>query len=170
MNATPKRNSIFYARNQESSAWKKDLHHGNTYKPPLQRSTVEKKCVKQSITRQQWISEAAYYKAEAREFTAGQELNDWLEAEKDFIEMVITTYLSVFEEDGGITKANLQQLAKAIGVETPEGFSNKNQLIRAIQKERGQRPCFRSESNILCDDEDCIWKTECQKLIAVWMR
>jgi len=32
----------------------------------------------------QCIATAAYYKAEARGFTPGQELNDWLEAEAEF--------------------------------------------------------------------------------------
>jgi hypothetical protein len=30
------------------------------------------------------IAESAYYKAQARGFVAGYDLNDWLEAERDF--------------------------------------------------------------------------------------
>ena len=30
------------------------------------------------------ISELAYYKAEARDFESGYELNDWLEAEQEY--------------------------------------------------------------------------------------
>ncbi len=130
----------------------------------------EKECAKQSKIWHQWISEAAYYKVEARAFAAGRELNDWLAAEKDYTEMLITAYLSVFEEDGGMTKANLQQLAKVIGVEIPEGISNKTELMRTIQLQAKQRPCFRSDNYMSCEDKDCKWRTECKKLVAVWMR
>ncbi|MDD4904630.1 MAG: DUF2934 domain-containing protein [Methylobacter tundripaludum] len=140
------------------------------YGQALRMPNFEKECAEQSITRHQWISEAAYYKAEARAFEAGRELNDWLAAEKDYTEMLITAYLSVFEEDGGMTKANLQQLAKAIGVENPEGISNKTGLMRVIQNASQQRPCFRSDNYMSCEDKDCIWRTECLKLVAVWMR
>lgn len=34
--------------------------------------------------RDEYISTAAYYKAEARAFAAGQEMDDWLEAEAEF--------------------------------------------------------------------------------------
>ena len=34
--------------------------------------------------RDEYISTAAYYKAEARAFAAGQEMDDWLEAETEF--------------------------------------------------------------------------------------
>lgn len=31
------------------------------------------------------VAELAYYKAESREFEPGHELDDWLEAERDFL-------------------------------------------------------------------------------------
>ncbi len=34
--------------------------------------------------RDEYISTAAFYKAEARAFAAGQEMDDWLEAEAEF--------------------------------------------------------------------------------------
>lgn len=84
--------------------------------------------------------------------------------------MLITAYLSLFEEDWGITKANLKQLAKAIGVENPEEITQLTELVQAIQLQVKQRPCFRSDNFMLCQDKDCKWRTECQKLVAVWMR
>jgi hypothetical protein len=37
-----------------------------------------------SAARQQWIAEAAYYKARARGFEPGYEESDWLEAEQEY--------------------------------------------------------------------------------------
>jgi hypothetical protein len=37
--------------------------------------------------RLEWIAKRAYYKAEARAFVPGLEIDDWLEAEADFEEM-----------------------------------------------------------------------------------
>jgi hypothetical protein len=47
--------------------------------------------------------------------------------------MLVTAYLSLFEEDGGITKANLKQLAKVMGVENPENITQPTELVRVIQ-------------------------------------
>lgn len=37
----------------------------------------------------QWIAESAYYKALARNFTPNREQEDWLEAKKDYEEMLL---------------------------------------------------------------------------------
>ncbi|MGZ8160528.1 MAG: DUF2934 domain-containing protein [Methylobacter sp.] len=39
---------------------------------------------------QQWIAESAYYKALARNFTANLDLDDWLEAKKDYEALQLT--------------------------------------------------------------------------------
>ena len=124
----------------------------------------------ESKSRQEWISVAAYYKAEARGFEPGKELDDWLEAEKDYSAILISLYLSVSKEDGGMTIAGLQQLAKSIGVQNPEGMSLEIELIRAVQNITQHRPCFRSEIRMLCGGVGCEWRAECRKLIAVWCR
>ena len=49
--------------------------------------------------RHQWISVAAYYKALARGFAPGLELDDWLDAEKDYAETVINLYIAILEEE-----------------------------------------------------------------------
>ena len=66
----------------------------------------------ESISRQHWISVAAYYKAKVREFVPGKELNDWLEAEKDYSKKLVALYLSMSNENGGMTISGLQQIAK----------------------------------------------------------
>ena len=124
----------------------------------------------ESISRQHWISVAAYYKAKARKFEPGKALNDWLEAEKEYSAMLVRVYLSVSKEDGGITIDGLQQLAKSIGVQNPECISLKIELIQAIQNISQHRPCFRSETHMLCGGVGCEWRAECRRMIAIWCR
>jgi hypothetical protein len=122
----------------------------------------------ESTSRHHWISVAAYYKAKARKLEPGKELNDWLEAEKDYSVMLVRLYLSASREDGGMTIVGLQQLAKSIGVQNPECISLKIELIQAIQNISQHRPCFRSETRMLCGGVGCEWRAECRRLIAVW--
>jgi len=124
----------------------------------------------ESVIRHRWISEAAYYKAEARSFASGRELDDWLTAENEYVKMEIALYLSMAEEDGGMTIQGLQKLAKSIGVENPENIKMKIELIHSIQKATLDRPCFRSVSSMDCHGEDCQWRVECKQLIAEWCR
>ena len=123
-----------------------------------------------SIPRQHWISVAAHYKAKARKLKLGKKMNHWLDFENDFSAMLIAKYLSVSNEDGGITIAGLQLLAKSIGVQNSEGMDLEIELIQAIQNIRQHRPCFRSETRMLCRGMGCEWKAECKRMIAVWCR
>jgi hypothetical protein len=117
----------------------------------------------------QWISEAAYYKAEARGFTPGLELDDWLAAENDYVKLQIAQHLVIAKEDGGVTILGLQELARSVGVENPECINQKTELIRTIQNAVGGRPCFHESSGSACPEiVDCQWKFECKKLIAAW--
>ena len=125
----------------------------------------------ESKTRHLWISVAAYYKAQARGFAPGLELDDWLAAEKDYVEMLIASYLSIVEEDGAMTIVSLRQLAKAIGVQNPEHLNLKVDLIRAIQDKSRSHPCFQLDPSDLCNEiAGCQWKAECRKIIAEWKR
>jgi len=99
----------------------------------------------ESITRHQWISEAAYYKAEARGFYPGHALLDWLEAEKDFSVRLVSLYIATLQEDGVLTLVSLQKLAEAIGVHDPQSLGSETALIHAIQIACRQHPCFRVE-------------------------
>ena len=125
----------------------------------------------ESKTRHQWISVAAYYKAQARGFVPGLELDDWFAAEKDYIEMLIAFYLSIVEEDGAMTIESLRQLAKAIGLQNPERLNLKVDIIRAIQDKSRTNPCFQFDPSNLCNEiASCQWKAECRKIIAEWKR
>jgi hypothetical protein len=53
--------------------------------------------------RQQWISVAAYFKAEQRGFRVGKELDDWLEAECEYIQFQVELFVLLTKEDGGMT-------------------------------------------------------------------
>lgn len=124
----------------------------------------------ENVTPHQWISEAAYFKAEARYFAPGRELNDWLAAENDYVKMQIACYLSMVDEDGAMSIIGLQQLAKSVGVENPESINLKIELIQSIQNVTHHRPCFRTDPDRICHEKDCKWKAECHKLIAEWLR
>ena len=121
--------------------------------------------------RHKWISVAAYYKSEKRGFIPGFEEVDWLAAEKDYFEMLIAAYLDIVEEDGAMTIVSLQKLAKEIGVLNPKHLNTKVALIRAIQESTRTHGCFRFDPSDLCNEvDDCQWKKECRKLIAIWKR
>jgi Protein of unknown function (DUF2934) len=124
-----------------------------------------------NVNRQQWISEAAYYKAKARGFTPGHDASDWLDAEQEYIATLVDLLLSACKEDGEITITGLRQLAKAIGIAKPEKIDSKTKLIRLIQTASHQHPCFRSTFGELCENlAACQWSSECQKLVAEWHR
>ena len=122
------------------------------------------------VTRHQWISVAAYYQAEARNFAPGRALDDWLAAENDYIKMQISYFLSKTDEDGVMTTVGLQQLAKIVGVQNADRIDLNIELIQAIQNTTHQRPCFRSDPGMICVEDECEWKAECKKLIAEWRR
>jgi len=117
----------------------------------------------------QWVSEAAYYKALNRNFESGLELDDWLFAEHDFFNMLITRYLIISTEDGGMSIKGLRRLAKSIGIESSETYTQKDELIRAIQIIMRHEPCFNNHlSNHCHPNEFCLWRAECNKMIAQW--
>ena len=118
----------------------------------------------------QWISAAAYHKAEHRGFKPGKELDDWLEAEFEYIQFQVKLFLLRFEEDGGMSIVELQHLATAVGIAHSEQIKSEKELVRLIQKASQHRACFRSEKRLNCEEAKCPWKAECQKLIAQWMR
>ena len=122
------------------------------------------------LNRQLWISEAAYFLAEARGFELNQALDNWLEAEIAFNEMLIAAYLARLEEDyEPISTISLKQLAVLIGgVENPDKLNSKVKLVHAIQNSIKHRPCFRSMDPKLCEELECQWKSECRRLTAAW--
>ena len=124
---------------------------------------------KKVINRHQWISEAAYFLAEAKSFKIDKTLDNWLEAELAYSEMMIATYLARQKEDNEpINIVGLQQLAASLGIENPEKLISKAKLIHAIQDSMKHRPCFRELDINLCQELECQWKSECRKLTAAW--
>jgi len=122
--------------------------------------------------RQQWISVAAYFKAEATDFDPKKDLNNWLEAEIEYNELQIQSFILRCQEDGGISINSLGSLAAAMGVCNAMQIRDKAQLIREIQKATHHRPCFQTTYQKPCKDAayKCPWIKECQKLIAIWYR
>jgi len=116
-----------------------------------------------------WISEASYFLAEARGFVPDKALEDWLEAEISYSEMLIAAYLAGLEEDNeSVSTFGLQQLAASIGVENPDKLISKAKLVQAIQNYIKHRSCFRREDINSCQELECQWKSECRKLTAAW--
>jgi len=142
--------------------------------PPQKPKFSLAKSLKQQIDshfRQQWIANAAYYKAEARGFSPGYDQTDWLAAEQEYNEMLVEKFLVDSREDGSMTITGLRQLAKAIGITKLEKTDSKLESIRLIQAASKHRPCFRTKPGEICGyQEGCQWKTECQKLVAEWWR
>ena len=120
------------------------------------------------LERHSWISVAAYYKAQHRGGLPGKELDDWLEAELDYLEMKIKSFILRCREDGAMTVIDLRKLAYSIGVQSPELINYEFELIREIQKVCRHRPCFQSNRRMICEEVDCEWASKCRKLIAVW--
>lgn len=120
--------------------------------------------------RHQWVSVAAYFSAEHRGFKPGMELDDWLEAEFEYIQFQVKLFLLQCEEDGEMSITELQHLASAVGVAHSEQISSEEKLVRLIQNASQHRACFRSEKRLNCEEPKCPWQVECQKLIAQWMR
>lgn len=118
----------------------------------------------------QWVSVAAYYKAEARNFEPGKEVEDWIAAETEYTQFIIRDFLICCEEDGGITTAELQELGRKLGIDHPDHLNTEIRLIREIQKISHHRPCFQSRIRADCEEDDCQWRSECQKLIAFWIQ
>ncbi|MSP28854.1 MAG: DUF2934 domain-containing protein [Methylococcales bacterium] len=123
-----------------------------------------------NLNRQQWVSEAAYYKALARGFEPHKELDDWLAAEDDYLTMLVELQLHVLEEDGTVSTMGLQQIAASLGVENSARMRSEFDLIQAIQEATHHRPCFQLEGKTFCEEKDCLWKVKCRKLVAMWCR
>ena len=53
-----------------------------------------------------------------------------------------------------------------------DGYSNhppQASAIRAIQRQRGEEPCFSTDKRYDCTKQ-CEWRNNCIKLRAVWLR
>lgn len=68
-----------------------------------------------------------------------------------------------------MTLESLQHLAGQIGLHQHVHNTSPRLLIRAIQKQRGEEPCYSTDQRYSCN-EICEWRESCQKLRAVWLR
>ena len=64
----------------------------------------------------------------------------------------------------------LKQIASDAGVTHAYDLNSNTELIRAIQQARQDTPCYLSDKRFDCVATDCEWKSNCQKLVAVWAR
>lgn len=149
------------------------MHYLTSFNPGLVKLFMLRAFIKNLNRkyRQQWISEAAYYKAEARGFAPNKELDDWLAAEREYLTMLIDLQLNVLQEDGTVSIMGLRQIAESLGIENPEKMRSEAELIRAIQEASHRRPCFQVGNTKTCEEAaECQWKEKCLRLVAIWHR
>lgn len=52
----------------------------------------------------------------------------------------------------------------------PDVLTLSRQSVLALQKSRGQTPCFQTEERYFCQRNDCEWRGQCRGLLAAWRR
>ena len=109
-------------------------------------------------------------KFEKEEITGQNHLDESDQDDIDPSDDLIKSFLLRSIEDGGFTTASLQELAHLIGVNNSKLIHSDMDLVRAIQKAVKHRPCFRSENHDFCKNSNCLWQSECKKIIAEWLR
>lgn len=65
--------------------------------------------------------------------------------------------------------AELQQLASSLGLKEFGYSDSEVGIIRSNQKHRGEEACFSTDKRYTCTG-DCVWRSNCNKLRAVWLR
>lgn len=69
---------------------------------------------------------------------------------------------------GEVTSSG-QEAVSRVGFEEYSRHSSQASSIRAIQRQRGEEPCFSTDKRYNCA-EQCEWRKDCTKLRAVWLR
>lgn len=62
-----------------------------------------------------------------------------------------------------------QEAVNRAGFNEYSRHSSQASAIRAIQRQRGEEPCFSTDKRYNCA-EQCEWRKNCLKLRAVWLR
>ena len=62
-----------------------------------------------------------------------------------------------------------QETVSRVGFNEYSHHSSQASAIRAIQRQRGEEPCFSTDKRYNCA-EQCEWRKDCLKLRAVWLR
>ena len=60
-----------------------------------------------------------------------------------------------------IPMALVHEKARQVGLEL-DGFTKKENIIRAIQVAEGYQPCFRTSLVATCGQKACCWRKECR--------
>ena len=66
--------------------------------------------------------------------------------------------------------SELQQTARAAGIQNVDLMCSEIELVHAIQKAEHHAPCYLSENRFFCNEKECEWSHECNRLLAAWMR
>lgn len=51
-----------------------------------------------------------------------------------------------------------------------ETTAAKIKRIRTLQQFAGATPCFATDIRFSCRDQNCLWRAECLRPIAAWLR
>lgn len=74
-----------------------------------------------------------------------------------------------YQEGIEMDTRELQEKASQLGIDF--GWSTRTTvLIRAIQQNQGDAPCFATELRHICQNLCCPWRADCLKPIAEWRR
>lgn len=60
-----------------------------------------------------------------------------------------------------MTLKQIKEIAKEKGIKVAK--MKKPDLIRTIQKTEGYFECFGTSTNGICDQLDCLWRSDCLK-------
>jgi len=58
-----------------------------------------------------------------------------------------------------MTVKEIQGIAKKMGLKAAK--MKKGDLVRSIQASEGNSPCFQIGALSSCDQEDCLWRSDC---------
>ncbi|MCC7414328.1 MAG: hypothetical protein IT495_22125 [Gammaproteobacteria bacterium] len=64
----------------------------------------------------------------------------------------------------------LTMLARRAGLGDVSCTGSEADIVRAIQRARGEETCFRTERRLSCGRVHCEWRHDCRRLVAEWMR
>lgn len=70
---------------------------------------------------------------------------------------------------GSIHENRRQEQVIRMGFDWCSSSSPHPSAIRAMQRQRGEEPCFSTDKRYSCA-EPCEWRKDCLKLRAVWLR
>jgi hypothetical protein len=64
----------------------------------------------------------------------------------------------------------LEEAVQSAPAQAAPRIGSRVMMIRLLQEERGDEPCFRTDKRLTCRREECQWRQECRRLVAAWKR